>query len=58
MIDGARVKPDEVPELVRVVVAVDPAVTSGEESASDSRRPGYAPSAAPRRGIDPHGPFA
>jgi phage terminase large subunit-like protein len=31
-IDAARVKPGEVPDLTRVVVAIDPAVTSGEES--------------------------
>lgn len=31
-IDADRVRPDQVPDLVRVVVAVDPAVTSGEES--------------------------
>lgn len=29
---GFRVTPDEVPDLARVVVAVDPAVTSGEDS--------------------------
>lgn len=31
-IDEQRVTPEQVPELLRVVVAVDPAVTSGEES--------------------------
>lgn len=31
-IDALRVKPSEVPQLVRVVVAIDPAVTSGEDS--------------------------
>jgi phage terminase large subunit-like protein len=32
VIDRSRVEPDAVPELVRVVVAVDPAVTSGQEA--------------------------
>jgi phage terminase large subunit-like protein len=33
MMDACRIKPDQVPaDLVRVVVAVDPAVTSGEDS--------------------------
>jgi len=32
MIEAARVEQDLVPNLVRVVVAIDPAVTSGEES--------------------------
>jgi predicted phage terminase large subunit-like protein len=31
-IDSTRVKPAEVPDLVRIVVAIDPAVTSGEDS--------------------------
>lgn len=31
-IDAARVTPEQVPDLVRVVVAIDPAVTSGEDS--------------------------
>jgi len=31
-IDAARIGPDALPDLARVVVAVDPAVTSGEES--------------------------
>ena len=31
-IDAARVRPLEVPDLTRVVVAIDPAVTSGEDS--------------------------
>ena len=32
MIDDARITLDDLPPLVRVVVAIDPAVTSGEES--------------------------
>jgi len=32
MIENARVEQDKVPNLIRVVVAIDPAVTSGEES--------------------------
>jgi phage terminase large subunit-like protein len=32
LIDGNRVNADEVPDLTRIVVAVDPAVTSGEEA--------------------------
>lgn len=31
-IEASRIKPDQVPALVRVVVGVDPAVTSGEDS--------------------------
>jgi phage terminase large subunit-like protein len=31
-IDAARIKPGDVPDLVRIVVAIDPAVTSNEES--------------------------
>src|SRR6185437_11340321 len=31
-IDAARIRHDEVPDLIRVVVGVDPAVTSGEDS--------------------------
>jgi len=32
VIDRSRVEPDAVPELVRIVVAIDPAVTSGQEA--------------------------
>ena len=31
-IEASRIKPDQVPALIRVVVGVDPAVTSGEDS--------------------------
>lgn len=31
-IDAARIKPNEVPDLTRIVVAIDPAVTSEEDS--------------------------
>lgn len=31
-IDTARVTPEQVPDLIRIVVAIDPAVTSGEDS--------------------------
>ncbi len=34
MLDDNRVRPEQVPELTRVVVAIDPAVTSGEDSDS------------------------
>lgn len=33
MIENARVRHDQIPAMVRVVVAIDPAVTSGEDSA-------------------------
>ncbi len=33
IIEPYRVKPEDVPDLVRVVVAIDPAVSSGDESA-------------------------
>jgi phage terminase large subunit-like protein len=32
MLDRTRVKPDEMPEMVRIVVSIDPSVTSTEES--------------------------
>ena len=32
MIERARIRADEVPPLIRIVVAIDPAVTSGEDS--------------------------
>ena len=31
-IDNARINPDQIPPMVRVVVGIDPAVTSGEDS--------------------------
>ena len=31
-LESTRVKPDQVPPLIRIVVGIDPAVTSGEES--------------------------
>lgn len=33
MIDRCRIMRDDIPEIVRIVVAIDPAVTSGEDSA-------------------------
>lgn len=31
-IDAARIKPADIPQLIRIVVAIDPAMTSGEDS--------------------------